>query len=334
MPARRRTTSGAAPGYGSAAGSTRRWEPTTTSAPPTASTWTGTWAATACGWASTSSRTSRPGTATYSGGVYYRYYLNGDRYRGPPPAETELVRVRHETDVGTYDASSHAAYVQDCWAVTPRLTVNSACAGRGTRTATSWVDVHPGRRPVRAPPGRGLGRPRRRALQALRQLRRYHLPMAVEAPMFLGVLRTSRTTRGTSSRGDQPRRQPRGSRGRGLLPGPPRRSWPPTPGRPTTRELRAHVPARAHPRLRAAGRSDWSLGVPWSGPALSPGHRGHPHRQGDVGDLRRAVLRPGDLDTRASCAHDYRLTNPGSDFRAGTTWTATASSIRSSCPPR
>jgi len=59
----------------------------------------------------------------YSGGVSYTYYINGDRYEDLPE-DTELVRVTHSSEKGTYDASSNAAYVQDSWSLTANLTVN------------------------------------------------------------------------------------------------------------------------------------------------------------------------------------------------------------------
>jgi len=59
----------------------------------------------------------------YSGGAAYRYYVNGNRYPSLPAA-TELVRVEHQNEDGTYETGSNAAYVQDSWAVTPRLTFN------------------------------------------------------------------------------------------------------------------------------------------------------------------------------------------------------------------
>jgi len=59
----------------------------------------------------------------YSGGVSYRYYINGDRYEHLPD-DTELVRIQHSAETGTYDAGSNAVYVQDSWTVTSNLTVN------------------------------------------------------------------------------------------------------------------------------------------------------------------------------------------------------------------
>ena len=58
-----------------------------------------------------------------SGGVSYRYYVNGTRYKTVPKT-TEIVRVQHQVEDGTYETGSSAAYVQDSWAVTRNLTVN------------------------------------------------------------------------------------------------------------------------------------------------------------------------------------------------------------------
>ena len=60
---------------------------------------------------------------SYSGGAAYQYYLNGTRFPALPPT-TELVRTDHNTRGGSFDVFSNAAYVQDSWAVSPRLTFN------------------------------------------------------------------------------------------------------------------------------------------------------------------------------------------------------------------
>jgi outer membrane receptor protein involved in Fe transport len=61
-------------------------------------------------------------TLFYSAGEYFRYFLN-TRYP-QVPLGSEIVRLRHITQGGTFDANSNAAYVQDSWALTPTLTVN------------------------------------------------------------------------------------------------------------------------------------------------------------------------------------------------------------------
>jgi hypothetical protein len=67
---------------------------------------------------------------SYSGGVYYEYYLNGDEDLPPEyfffpelPWDQELVYVEHFDSDGAYDAISNAAYVQDSWTMTPNLTL-------------------------------------------------------------------------------------------------------------------------------------------------------------------------------------------------------------------
>ena len=60
---------------------------------------------------------------SYSGGVGYQYYLNGKRFPALPPA-TEVVLVGHFSQGGSFDVLSNAAYVQDSWAVSRRLTLN------------------------------------------------------------------------------------------------------------------------------------------------------------------------------------------------------------------
>jgi hypothetical protein len=68
---------------------------------------------------------------TYSGDIYYAYYLNGTEEQEPEdywfsdlPWDQELVRVRHWRQGGDYPVESRSAYVQDSWAATPDLTVN------------------------------------------------------------------------------------------------------------------------------------------------------------------------------------------------------------------
>jgi len=58
-----------------------------------------------------------------SGGVGYQFWLNGPRFPALPPA-TEIVAVAYSTQGGSFDVFSNAAYVQDSWAVSQRLTLN------------------------------------------------------------------------------------------------------------------------------------------------------------------------------------------------------------------
>ncbi len=67
----------------------------------------------------------------YSGGIYWRYYLNGSEdqdpedYRYPDlPWDQNLVRESYYSSGGRYEVNSSAAYIQDSWAVTPNLTLN------------------------------------------------------------------------------------------------------------------------------------------------------------------------------------------------------------------
>jgi hypothetical protein len=60
---------------------------------------------------------------SYSGGDYYRYFLNGVRYP-QVPSSTEIVRYRIFLGGGTFETESNALYAQDSWEVTPRLLVN------------------------------------------------------------------------------------------------------------------------------------------------------------------------------------------------------------------
>jgi len=60
---------------------------------------------------------------SYSGRIGYQYYLNGARFP-QLPASTELVLVGQFHQGGSFDVLSSAAYVQDSWTVSPRLTLN------------------------------------------------------------------------------------------------------------------------------------------------------------------------------------------------------------------
>jgi hypothetical protein len=67
----------------------------------------------------------------HSGGIYYRYFMNGIEGNDPEtyifedlPWDQELVRRRYFSEYGEYQVSSESAYAQDSWAVTPNLTVN------------------------------------------------------------------------------------------------------------------------------------------------------------------------------------------------------------------
>jgi outer membrane receptor protein involved in Fe transport len=60
---------------------------------------------------------------SFSGGVGYQYYRNGSRFPQLPP-DTEVVLRAYNELGGSFDTSSRAAYLQDSWAVSPRLTLN------------------------------------------------------------------------------------------------------------------------------------------------------------------------------------------------------------------
>ena len=71
------------------------------------------------------------GSVRFSGGAFYRYYLNG--VEGSPPEDflfpdlpwdQTLVRVDHQDRTGSYEVISNAAYIQDSWAVSGNLTLN------------------------------------------------------------------------------------------------------------------------------------------------------------------------------------------------------------------
>jgi hypothetical protein len=71
------------------------------------------------------------GNQEYSGGIYYRYYLNG--MEGAPsdffifpelPWDQELVRANIYSVGGSFDSTSNAAYIQDSWHVARNLTLN------------------------------------------------------------------------------------------------------------------------------------------------------------------------------------------------------------------
>ena len=61
--------------------------------------------------------------SSFSGGVAYQYYLNGPRFPELPPA-TELAAASYFTQGGSFDVFSNAAYLQDSWTVSQRVTLN------------------------------------------------------------------------------------------------------------------------------------------------------------------------------------------------------------------
>ena len=66
----------------------------------------------------------------YSGGYYLRYSTAGnqgyteDMQGNALDPDQQVVRIRHLNSGGGYDVESNALYIQDSWAVTPNLTVN------------------------------------------------------------------------------------------------------------------------------------------------------------------------------------------------------------------
>jgi outer membrane receptor protein involved in Fe transport len=60
---------------------------------------------------------------SYSGGDYYRYFLNGVRYP-QVSSSTEIVRYRIYDIGGTFETESNALYAQDSWEITPRWLLN------------------------------------------------------------------------------------------------------------------------------------------------------------------------------------------------------------------
>ena len=66
----------------------------------------------------------------YSGGMYLRYSTAGnqgyteDMQGNILDPDSQVVRIRHYNTGGGYDVESNALYAQDSWAVTPNLTVN------------------------------------------------------------------------------------------------------------------------------------------------------------------------------------------------------------------
>jgi hypothetical protein len=60
----------------------------------------------------------------YSGGEYWRYYNNGSRFP-ELPEDAVVVRLRHYESGGEYETLSNSIYAQDSWAVTPNVTLNA-----------------------------------------------------------------------------------------------------------------------------------------------------------------------------------------------------------------
>jgi outer membrane receptor protein involved in Fe transport len=60
----------------------------------------------------------------YSGHEYWRYYNAGDVFPDLPP-DAVVVRLQHYESGGEYETLTNALYAQDSWAVTPSLTINA-----------------------------------------------------------------------------------------------------------------------------------------------------------------------------------------------------------------
>jgi len=83
-------------------------------------------------------------TKEYSGGIYYRYFDDGESPTG------EVVRVRHYRSGGNFDSNADAAFVQDHWAVSPNLSLSAglrweryslsdSLGGDFTETGGQWL---------------------------------------------------------------------------------------------------------------------------------------------------------------------------------------------------
>jgi outer membrane receptor protein involved in Fe transport len=249
----------------------------------------------------------------YSGGIYYRYYLNGDRYPELDP-ETELVRIRTYKESGEYDADSNAAYVQDSWSVTPSLTVNigvrwESYENRNVigQTLMNVSDQLAPRIGVVWDVG-GEGRSKLYGSFGI-----YHLPMSTEASLHLGDSELREEWWHVLEGGIMDDGSPEGTgeeleytlRDDGTVRDP-REAVDSSFDAMSQREL---ILGYEH----MVGRN-WSLAV-----------RGTLREFNEVIEdilidkamwdvYGLACFDPDILGTSASCAYDYRLTNPGSDF--------------------
>jgi hypothetical protein len=141
---------------------------------------------------------------SYSGGVAYQYYLNGKRFP-QLPAATELALEAYQSRGGSFETISGAAYVQDSWAASPTLTLNLACAGSATTTATAWA--RRSSRPTTSTP-RGSGSCGTRRATAARRCTPATASTTCRSPRTPtsgSRARSTRRTAGTSCRGGSTR---------------------------------------------------------------------------------------------------------------------------------
>ena len=249
----------------------------------------------------------------YSGGVYYRYYLNGTRYKTIPKT-TEIVQVQHTLEDGTYETSSNAAYLQDSWAATHDLTVkfgvrleryrNKNSAGQtfikvadqlAPRLGVAW-DV------------RGDGREKLYGSFGV-----YNLPMSTQASLNLGSSQLQDEGWYVLQGGINADGSP-GALGQQLAF---RITDDGTVKDPRETTDSSFKPMSQSELILGYDRrlsDNWSIGVRGVGRRFNEVIEDILIDKGMWEVYHVPCFDPAILDGTGSCAHDYRLTNPGSDF--------------------
>jgi len=248
-----------------------------------------------------------------SGGVSYRYYVNGTRFRDLPRT-AELVRVQHQVEDGTYETSSRAAYVQDSWAVTRRFTVNFGVRWEGYENTNALGETFIEISDQFAPrlgvawDARGDG-----SAKLYGSLGVYHLPMSTRASINLGSSDYEDEAWYVLAGGINPNGSPGGLGERlafvVLADG-------------TVADPRETVDSSFAPMSQTEMVLGWEqrFGEAWSLGVRGVGRRFNQVIEDILIDkgmwevYHVPCFDPAILDSDASCGHDYRLTNPGTDF--------------------
>ena len=248
-----------------------------------------------------------------SGGVSYRYYVNGTRYKNLPKT-TELVRVQHQIEDGTYEAGSRAAYVQDSWAATRNLTVNFGVRWEGYENTNAEGETFLEISDQLAPrlgvawDVRGDG-----SSKLYGSLGVYHLPMSTRASINLGSSDYEDEGWYVLEGGINANGSPGGLGQQldfivlddGIVADP--REAVDTSFEPMSQ---TELVVGFEQRLG----EDWSLGVRGVGRRFNQVIEDILIDKGMWEVYHIPCFDPAILDDNDSCGHDYRLTNPGTDF--------------------
>lgn len=249
----------------------------------------------------------------YSGGVSYRYYLNGTRYPSLPKT-TQVVQVQHTFEDGTYESNSSAAYLQDSWAASHDLTVNFGVRwehyenkNAAGQTFLNVADQLAPRLGVAWDVG-GDGREK-----LYGSLGAYNLPMSTQASLNLGSSQFADEGWYVLQGGINPDGSPVGMGDQLAF----RITDDGTVKDPREATDSSFKPMSQSELILGYDRrvtDDWSIGVRGIARRFNEVIEDILIDQGMWEVYHVPCFDPAILDGTGSCAHDYRLTNPGSDF--------------------